>query len=135
MSQAITQGLHHLGLTVPDVEEVARFFIRHLQFSEVARRPDYPAIFITDNTSMLTLWQATDPSRSRQFDRRHNIGLHHFALRVPDKTALVLLHEQLAGVDGVAIEFGPEPLAGTNVYHMMCRIPGGLRIEFIAVPG
>ena len=34
--------------------------------------------------------------------------------------------------DGAEVEFAPEPLNDGPVRHMMCRIPGGLRVEFIA---
>ena len=32
----------------------------------------------------------------------------------------------------VAIEFAPEPLNGGPTQHLMCNIPGGIRVEFIA---
>ncbi len=33
------------------------------------------------------------------------------------------------------MEFAPEPLGGGPAKHMMCAIPGGIRVEFIAVEG
>ena len=46
--------------------------------------------------------------------------------------ALGGLHDKLSTTDGVAVEFAPEPLGGGPTRHMMCAIPGGIRIEFIA---
>ena len=66
------------------------------------------------------------------FDRRNVIGLHHLALRVADAATLDALHERLRTTAGVAIEFAPEPLGGGPARHLMCAIPGGIRLELIA---
>lgn len=47
-----TKGVHHLGWTVPDVERTAAFFIDIVGMKEVRRRPDYPAIFVSDGTAL-----------------------------------------------------------------------------------
>ena len=131
---AATQGAHHIGLTVPDLAKTRAFFLDTLGFSQVGEVPDYPAVFLSDGTTMITLWQAKDPDTAVAFDRKNVIGLHHFALKVESPGALDGLHEKLKGVDGVQIEFAPEPLGGGPARHMMCAIPGGIRTEFIAVP-
>lgn len=131
-SDPATQGIHHLGLTVKDVNEAAAFFCEYLNFNVVREVPDYPAIFVSDGSIMLTLWQATQPDTAVLFNRHNNIGLHHFALKVADERALQKLYRQLSGATGVCIEFEPQPLGQSSVRHMMCTIPGGLRVEFIA---
>ena len=60
------------------------------------------------------------------------IGLHHLALKVEGADGLEALHRTLRATDGVEIEFAPEPLLGGPTKHMMCAIPGGIRVEFIA---
>ena len=132
-NEPITLGVHHVGLTVPDLDRARSFFIDTLGFRLVKERPDYPAAFVTDGHTMLTLWRARDPKTAVPFDRHGVIGLHHLALRVAPE-ALEGLHVKLASVDGVEIEFAPEPLSGGPARHMMCRIPGGIRVEFVA-PG
>ncbi|WP_428607559.1 VOC family protein [Sedimenticola sp.] len=132
-TQPVTQGIHHLGLTVPNVSETAHFFIEHLRFSAVGEKPDYPTIFVSDGAIMLTLWQTT-AEKTVAFDRTANVGLHHFALKVAGIEQLLQLHEKLSLLDEVEIEFAPEPLSGTPIQHMMCHIPGGLRVEFLALP-
>jgi hypothetical protein len=97
--------------------------------------PDYPAAFVSDGTTMITLWQAADPAAAVAFDRKNVIGLHHLALNVADAEALDALHAELEADPGVEIEFAPEPLVGLPARHMMCAIPGGIRVEFIAVEG
>ncbi len=131
---ARTTGIHHAGLPVPDVTAASDFFENALGFTRVGGRPDYPAVFLSDGTVMITLWQAADPARVVPFDRRHNIGLHHLALRLADPSALDRLHGELAARADTVIEFAPELLGGGPTRHMMCAIPGGIRLELIA-PG
>ena len=132
MTDPITKGVHHVGLTVPDVAKTALFFTDVLKMKEVRRRPEYPAIFVSDGAVMITLWQAEDPVSATPFDRRANIGLHHLALAVADADQLAALHDRLGVTADVEIEFAPEALGTTAFRHMMCRIPGGIRVEFIA---
>jgi catechol 2,3-dioxygenase-like lactoylglutathione lyase family enzyme len=126
---AKTQGAHHIGLTVPNLAAARHFFIDALGFSQVGEVADYPAVFLSDGSIMMTLWQAEDPATATPFDRRCNIGLHHLALRVSD---LDKLASELAARDDVSIEFRPEGLGSSGLQHMMCRIPGNIRMEFIA---
>ncbi|WP_313953702.1 VOC family protein [Accumulibacter sp.] len=131
-TSAVTRGVHHVGLTVPDIAATRAFFVDVLGFDQVGERPDYPAVFVSDGTVMITLWQAADPATATAFDRKNVIGLHHLALLLPEQSALDRLHQRLATTPGVAIEFAPEALRGGPVRHMMCAIPGGVRLEFIA---
>ena len=132
MSDAATLGIHHAGLTVPNLAAAVRFFTEGLGFETVGEVPAYPAAFLSDGSVMITLWQAEDPATARPFDRHGAIGLHHLALRVANARALEKLHGKLGARDDVAIEFPPEPLGSGPTRHMMCRIPGDLRVEFIA---
>ena len=126
-----TLGIHHLGLTVPNLQETVDFFIEQLNFEKVGEKPAYPAIFVSDGSIMLTLWQAKNTKNAIAFDRHHNIGLHHFALKVADLAQLQTLHQKLTKLDNVEIEFAPEPLGDSPFHHMMCLIPGGIRLELI----
>ncbi len=130
---AITKGAHHIGLTVPDLAITRSFFTDVFGFTQVGEKPDYPAIFLSDDTLLLTLWQAVDPANATSFDRKNNVGLHHFALRVEDLETLQSLHQTLIKTPGVEIEFAPEALNGLPANHMMFYIPGGIRMELIAM--
>jgi catechol 2,3-dioxygenase-like lactoylglutathione lyase family enzyme len=130
---AVTNGAHHIGLTVPNLVATRNFFVETLGFQQVGEKPDYPAIFVSDGTIMLTLWQAVNPDQAIPFDRKNGIGLHHFALKVENLEALKSLHQTLLNTAGVSIEFAPESLGGSATHHMMCFIPGGIRMEFIAL--
>lgn len=131
-SGAKTQGVHHVGLTVGDLEAAVGFFCTELGFGVVGGKPDYPAAFVSDGQTMLTLWQAREPEQARAFDRHCQIGLHHLALKLAANVSLTALHQRLAGLPGVAVEFAPEPLGATGLRHMICLIPGGIRLELVS---
>ncbi len=131
-SSALTQGAHHMGLTVPDINQTRDFFVNTLNFKQVGEKPNYPAVFVSDGTIMLTLWQTTNPDTVMPFDRKNNIGLHHLALRLNTEVSLETIYERLVEAVDVEVEFKPEQLGSSETKHMMCIIPGGIRVEFIA---
>ena len=131
MTQALTTGAHHIGLAVPDLAAATAFFCEALGFSKVGEVPAYPAHFVSDGTTLLTLWQVEDPASAVPFDRRRNVGLHHLALGVRDAQMLDQVHQRIADWPGVSIEFGPGPMRpGSSVDHLIAAIPGGIRVEF-----
>ncbi|MBM7344970.1 VOC family protein [Pantoea coffeiphila] len=125
---SLTTGVHHIGLAVSKLEESAEFFTKLLGWEEVKRREDYPAIFVKDESIMITLWK-TQTEEPVNFDRKLNVGLHHLALRVNSKEKLFQLHDLLQAND-IEIEFEPTLLRGGPSMHMMCYEPSGIRIEF-----
>lgn len=125
---ALTKGIHHVGLTVANLEASAKFFTELLDWHEVKRNPDYPAIFVSDGHIMLTLWDVKAESPIA-FDRKANVGLHHLALQVETFEQLESLHQQLIAA-GIKIEFGPELVKAGPAKHLMCYDPSGIRIEF-----
>ena len=131
MTNALTRGVHHIGLDVPDLDAATRFFCDALGFSIVGERPDYPARFVSDGTVLLTLWQVSDPASATRFDRRANIGLHHLALAVADDATLETVYARVSAHPGVIVEFAPEPIReGATIQHFICAMPSGIRIEF-----
>lgn len=131
MTQPLTRGVHHVGLALPDIDAARDFFCEALGFRPAGEVPAYPACFVSDGTTLLTLWQLEDPASAVPFDRRRNAGLHHLALGVADAQALDEVHERIADWPGVSIEFGPGPMRpGSAVHHLIAAIPGGIRVEF-----
>jgi len=131
MTTALTTGVHHVGLALPDIDAARDFFRDALGYQVVGGVPDYPAHFVSDGTSLITLWQVSDPETATPFDRKMNIGLHHLAIGVADETALAAVFERVSAWPGVAIEFAPCPMGeGSAVRHFICFIPGGARVEF-----
>jgi len=129
MNKPITNGAHHIGLTVSKLEESANFFTSLLGWQEVRRNKKYPAIYVSDGHIMVTLWAIKDEP-SNHFDRRKNIGLHHVAFNVGNEDDLNKLHQRLAD-NGTRIKFAPEQLGPGPAKHMMCYEPSGIRVEFI----
>ncbi|MBI3773292.1 MAG: VOC family protein [Gammaproteobacteria bacterium] len=129
MSKPITKGTHHIGLTVSKLEESADFFISLLGWKEVKRNEEYPAIYLSNGSIMLTLW-AIKEEPSIQFNRHKNIGLHHVAFNVENEDDLNSIHKRLIE-NGARIEFAPERLGQGPAKHMMCYEPSGIRMEFI----
>ena len=127
-----TQGVHHLGLTVQNIHEASQFFIEALGFKKAGEVPDYPAIFVSDGTVLLTLWQVSNSENEVAFDRKNNIGLHHFALHLAPSTDINALYETLTLRDDAVIEFAPQALGQSGLQHMMCLIPSGIRLELLA---
>jgi len=128
-AKPLTQGVHHIGLTVSKLEESATFFTDVLGWKEVKRNPDYPAIFVTDDHNMVTLWQSKETPETK-FDKNRNVGLHHVAFQVALENDLNLLHHSLLN-NNIKIEFSPELLQQGPAKHMMCYEPSGIRVEFI----
>jgi len=117
-----TLNIHHLGLAVKHLEATTRFSIAR----EV---PDYPARFISNGKSFLTLWQ-TEPEAA-DFNRRKAVGLHHFALAVDSAQALTEFFEKARLFPGVRVDFSPEALGTSGASHCMLFDPSGIRLELI----
>jgi catechol 2,3-dioxygenase-like lactoylglutathione lyase family enzyme len=125
----LTNGPHHIGLTVSKLEQTAAFFTEILGWKEVKRNEEYPAIFVSDGHIMLTLW-AVKETPEVSFNRKSNVGLHHLALQVSSEAALDQIYQRLTD-NQIEIEFSPEPLNNGPTKHMMCLEPSGIRVEFI----
>lgn len=129
-----TLGIDHVGLTVKYLKETAAFFTEQLGWKIIGEMPNYPAIFISNGHTRLTLWQAENPEAAVAFNRKANIGLHHLAIGLPSFEELDRLYEKLKSVSNITIEFAPE-LSGNGPHrHMMIREPSGIRIEFVHRP-
>lgn len=131
MPKVMTQGIHHVGLSVSRLEDSVRFFTDYLGWERAGGNPDYPAVFVSDGSVMITLWQVKEPQTATAFDKNNNVGLHHLAIRVGDIEMLDRIYNVLKLASDVVIEFAPEWLRDGPTTHMMCYEPSGNRIEFI----
>ena len=127
-----TLGIHHLGLAVSNLQASAKFFTDCLGWSIAREVPEYPAIFVTNGSAFVTLWQTE--AIGTPFDRKKNVGLHHFAIKVNSEEALTAVFEKAAAHPGVSVEFAPELLRGGPPKHCMVFEPSGIRVEFIWAP-
>ena len=128
---AVTNGIHHLGLSVSKLEEAIEFFTEALEFNLVGRDEDYPAAFLKDESVVITLWGTEE--NAVPFDRKKNEGLHHVAFNVKDGGALESLYLRLIERTDITVEKEITAMSpGSNTRHFFIRIPGGPRVEFIA---
>ncbi len=133
MTNAMTCGVHHVGLAVPDLAAAERFFVDTLGWTVAGGVASYPSTFVTDGTTTVTLWRVSDPATATAFDRHVNVGLHHLALKVADRAALSAAYERVRVHAGVTIECAPGPMReGSSTHHFLCAMPGGVRLEFAA---
>ena len=134
MSDAMTRGIDHVGLTASDLDATVAFFTEGLGWNVVGGRPEYPSVFISDGSAVLTLWQAK-VDNPVAFDRRANVGLHHLALKFASREALDTAFERVRTMPGVEVEFATEPSRGGPKVHAMVYEPSGNRIELAFMPG
>lgn len=129
-----TQGLHHLGLAVADLPAARDFFVQALGHRLLGENPDYPAAFVSDGVSVVTLWGLIEPETAPDFDRRRHPGLHHAAFRVASE-AMLPLFDKVKDWPGVAVEFAPQSVTALEpATHFIVNIPGGPRVEFYCAP-
>jgi len=126
-----TKGVHHVGLAVYDLDTTFEFFIKALNFKKVSERPKYPAIFVSDGHTLVTLWQVSDKNKAIRFSRQKNIGLHHLALQVDSFEVLDQMYEKVKAWPGVKIQFAPELVGDGPAKHTIFYEPGGIRLELI----
>lgn len=127
-NNALTNGCHHIGLTVNKLDESAAFFTDCLGWREVRRDDSYPAIFVSDGSIMVTLWKSR-LLHPPAFDKNY-IGLHHVAFMAASEAALNACYQKITDY-GATVEFAPELLRDGPARHMMFYEPGGNRIEII----
>jgi catechol 2,3-dioxygenase-like lactoylglutathione lyase family enzyme len=125
--EKLTAGISHIGLSVKDLNASFAFF-EALGYTKIGEVESYPALFLSDGASMITLWQTDEGATP--FDRRKNVGLHHLAIKVPSMGALQAAYETVLKVEGVESEFEPTELKGTPLHHAIVYEPSGNRIEF-----
>ncbi|OUR95861.1 hypothetical protein A9Q84_15290 [Halobacteriovorax marinus] len=126
----MTMGIHHLGLTVNSLSEAKSFFVETLGWKLVKEDASYPSAFVSDGKIMVTLWKVqTTPEVA--FDRKSNIGLHHFAICVESMGELEEIHLKVKN-SSYEVEFAPQALGPSGTKHFIILGPSGIRIEFIS---
>lgn len=125
-----TAGVSHVGLSVSNIEASYEFF-QALGYKKVGGVESYPSYFLSDGSSLVTIWQTDDAATP--FDRRKNVGLHHLAIKVVSREALEEAYDAVNKVEGVRVDgegaFAPQKLEGTPLTHAMVFEPSGNRIE------
>ena len=109
----LTIGIDHVGLAVKDLALARRFFCECLGWRVVGENESYPASFVSDGNGIVMLWQVDDP----------DIGLHHLALKVVDRSALEALHLHVAAWPGTVGKRGCVLLSRQEQPEHLARKP------------
>jgi lactoylglutathione lyase len=118
---ALTKGVHHAGLSVKDVAASKDFYTELFGWEVVGENPGVSA-FLTDGTTMITLWQQAENEADIK-----TAGLHHLAFGVESLETLQVIEERLRERD-VEIQFD-----GLGEYGRLAGLfffdPNGIRVE------
>lgn len=120
---AMTKGVNHVGLSVTNLAATKGFFVDILEF-EVLKYVEGNHAFVTDGTTMITLWQTAEEEANVK-----TAGLHHLAFQVESFAVLRKIEERLKQknfrlqFDGIGVQEG-------GFISLFCYGPSGIRIEF-----
>lgn len=126
-----TSGVHHIGLTVTDIERSKAFYQELFGWKEVGAEPQFGYVFLADDKNFVTLWQ-----ESKSGYTKASAGLHHFALAVGGADELVQA-EQILRKKGVRIHYDRiVPLHdGAREAELYFYDPDGIRVELFSPEG
>jgi catechol 2,3-dioxygenase-like lactoylglutathione lyase family enzyme len=146
-------GLHHVGLTVPDLAEAVRFFEEVLGFEQVlaaaaagvvdeayaraVRVPDGTEArglaVLAKGTARIELFEYAGGGQRREFPANHDVGGHHIAFEVDDLDAAI---ERLrnAGCDICAPVRTAQAPAFRGMQWVYVVAPFGLQLELVHFP-
>ena len=126
-----TSGVHHLGLTVTNLDRSKKFYQDLFGWKELGADPKMEYAFLTDGKTMITLWQ-----QSQEGYDKTRAGLHHFALAVGGSDDLVRA-EQILRKKGVRIHYDRIVPAreGAHEAELYFYDPDGIRVELFSAQG
>ena len=129
--QIKTGGVHHVTLTVSDVNRSADFYNAQLGFQTVVAFDS--KIALSNGSLLLVLAPPSDPAQATTHDRfnENRIGLDHMSFSVGDRTELEKAAHRLDAADverGEIRDLGP----AFGIYVMAMRDPDNIQIELTA---
>ena len=130
-SQVKTGVIHHLTLTVSDIEKSAEFYTRHLGFKVAVEFE--PRVALHNGGILLVLSPPPDPSEAIEADRfiENRIGLDHLSLVVDsleDLEAAAEYFEEQGIEHGEIKDLG----SGFAIFVMAVRDPDNIQLELTA---
>jgi catechol 2,3-dioxygenase-like lactoylglutathione lyase family enzyme len=132
MSDSIATGaVHHMALTVSDVQHSREFYTRYLGFQFVT---DFgPRAILSNGSVILALTPPPDPSQAIANDsfNENRIGLDHVSLSIP---SLAGLEAAAAFLDENGVTHGEinDLGEGLGIYVMTVRDPDNIQLELTA---
>ena len=130
-NQIATGAVHHLRLTVTDVDRAREFYTGLLGFQVVMELPS--GVLLSNGSVLLGLGPAPDPRQAIRGDRfdENRVGLDHISFSVESRDeleqAVTILDKQ--GVShGVITDLGPD----FGIYILAFRDPDNIQLELTA---
>ena len=123
--------IHHLRLTVTDVERSRAFYEEVLGFAHIMDLPS--GVFLSNGAVGLGLWSGPDPSRSPAGDRfdEARVGLDHLSFSVANRAELERARQLL---DERGVSHGEITDLGDafGLYILAFRDPDNIQLELTA---
>lgn len=126
-----TGGIHHVTLTVSDVDRSIDFYTRYFGFQVAVEFR--PRVGLSNNDVLLVLGPPPDPAQAARGDRfnENRIGLDHVSFSVSSRADLEAAAE-LFDRDGVEHGEIKDLGEGFAIYVMAVRDPDNIQVELTA---
>ena len=130
-SQIVTGAVHHLRLTVTDVDCAREFYMGVLGFRVAMELPS--GVLLTNGSVLLGLGPAPDADRRTKNDRfdENRVGLDHLSFSVASRDEL---ERAVTMLDGRKVPHGEIKDLGPSfgIYVLMIRDPDNIQLELSA---
>jgi glyoxylase I family protein len=126
-SNSMRASIHHIDVTVSDLERSTDFYDRVLPLVRFRRRADVPEGPIWAGADVEIGLVAARSTSRREHDR-HSPGLHHLAFAAPDRASVDGLHHRLVHL-GVSVLDPPAeyPQYAPGYYAVFVADPDGIK--------
>jgi glyoxylase I family protein len=123
------EHIHHVRLTVTDVDRALAFYTQILGFQVLRAVPG--GVLLTQGAFLLGLGPAPDPAAAPADDRfsENRVGLDHLSFQVADRAALEAAVELF---EGQGISHGEIKDLGGRLWVLAFRDPDNIQLELSA---
>ena len=128
--------VHHLDLTVQDLDRSASFYAAVLAFMGYHRaRNAHDGIDWDLHAPSGLCSIGIKPARTDRRHDRYSCGLHHLAWRAESRADVDRLHDLLRRIDATILDAPADyPQYGADYYALFFADPDGLKLEFVHWP-
>ncbi len=129
-----TGAIHHIDITVADLDRSLDFYDRVLTLMGFRRIDDVPEGPIWAGAHAEVGLQATRPGSSPEHDR-YAPGLHHLAFTAPTRRAVDSFYQKLTELGFVVLDPPADyPDYAPGYYAVFFADPDGVKLEYVYTP-